>query len=144
MILIKSKNMQNTIYWGMKIALSLAFISAVADRFGMWGNPGAAGVAWGSFDNFLTYTAALNPWAPKAIIPIIGWGVTILGLLLAILLVTKLKTTEVAFTSGALLLLFATSMTITAGLKGALDYSVFTASFAAFGLSSLSHLRRAE
>lgn len=39
--------------------------------------------------------------------------------------------------SGYLLLIFALSMSSSTGIKGALDYSVFTAAGAAFALSSI-------
>ena len=36
----------------VRIALAVAFLSAVADRFGMWGPPGSKGVAWGNIENY--------------------------------------------------------------------------------------------
>ncbi len=40
-------------------ALAAGFLSAVADRFGLWGPTGTPGVAWGGFDPFLVYTRKL-------------------------------------------------------------------------------------
>jgi hypothetical protein len=34
-------------------------VYTVADRFGLWGPFGDAGVAWGDFDRFTVYTARL-------------------------------------------------------------------------------------
>ena len=48
--------------WLARLALAAAFLSAVADRLGLWGPPGTPGVAWGSFEPFLAYTATINPW----------------------------------------------------------------------------------
>ena len=31
----------------LRVALAAGFLSAVADRFGLWGMPGTPGVAWG-------------------------------------------------------------------------------------------------
>jgi hypothetical protein len=44
----------------LRLALAAAYLSSVADRFGLWG----AGVGWGNFANFLDYTAKLNPFLP--------------------------------------------------------------------------------
>jgi len=127
--------------WCLKIALSLAFLSAVADRIGLWGAHGTEGVVWGNFENFVAYTKLINPWLPKALITPISYFVTGLEVVLAILLFTKWKTKEVAFISGLLLLSFGVAMAFSLGPKSALDYNVFTAAFAAFALYSLSRKR---
>ena len=44
----------------LRIALALAFLSAVADRFGLWGKPGSPGVSWGNMTQFNAYVARLN------------------------------------------------------------------------------------
>ena len=44
----------------LRIALAAAFASAVADRFGIWGQPGANGVSWGDLSHFNAYVAKLN------------------------------------------------------------------------------------
>ena len=57
----------------LRIALAAGLLSAVADRFGLWGHAGSSGVAWGNFDAFLSYTAKLNPWCPPGLVPVLGW-----------------------------------------------------------------------
>jgi len=98
----------------------------------MWGTPGTEGVAWGNWVNFLKYTALLNPWAPQSWILIIGTAATSLEIIFAIALILGICTRFVALGSGLLLLVFALSMTFTFGIKSPLDYSVFSASAAAF------------
>jgi membrane fusion protein, multidrug efflux system len=44
----------------LRLALGLAFLSAVADRFGLWGGYGQPHVAWGDFARFIAYTGKLN------------------------------------------------------------------------------------
>lgn len=121
-----------------RLGLGASFLSAVADRFGLWGAPGAPGVAWGNFDNFLASTARLNPFVPASLIPALGGFVTLLEVVLGVALVAGLRLRDTALASGALLLVFALAMSLTGGLKGPLDYSVFSAAAAAFLLAAVS------
>lgn len=45
----------------VRVALGLLLLGSVADRFGLLGAPGDAGVSWGSFDAFVDYTRTLLP-----------------------------------------------------------------------------------
>lgn len=121
-----------------RLALGIAFLSAVADRFGLWGVPGTPGVAWGNFENFLAYTASLNPFLPETLIPALGWVVTAAELVLGVLLIVGFRLREVGIASGLLLLAFAFGVSIGTGFKRALDLSVFAASAAGFLLSAYS------
>ncbi len=53
----------------LRLAISIGFLSAVADRIGMWPKEVSA---WGNWDNFLSYTQLINPWIPHQLIPTIG------------------------------------------------------------------------
>jgi hypothetical protein len=44
----------------LRYALALGVLSAVADRFGLWGSFGQPNVAWGSFSRFLEYMHRFN------------------------------------------------------------------------------------
>lgn len=116
-----------------RIALALSFLSAVADRFGLW-TPllGNENVVWGNMASFITYTGVLVPWAPKLILPLLAWGVTIAEVVLGILLVVGYQKRIVSFLSGLLLLAFAFSMLFFSSLKAPFDYSVFSAAACAF------------
>jgi hypothetical protein len=46
-----------------RFALGAAFLSAVDDRFGLWGKYGG----WGNFANFTKYTAEVNSFMPASI-----------------------------------------------------------------------------
>ncbi len=122
------------IEWFLRISLSAGFLSAVADRVGIWDK---AHSAWGDWQTFIDYTHMLNPWFPESAIPFIGGLATMLEILFAVCLLTKFKTVYTAAGSGILLLLFALAMTISNSIKAPLDYSVFTASAAAFSLAIL-------
>ncbi|MCM4166147.1 hypothetical protein KCTC52924_03068 [Arenibacter antarcticus] len=116
----------------LRLAISIGFLSAVADRIGMWPKEVSA---WGNWDNFLSYTQLINPWIPHQLIPTIGILATAAEIIFALFLIIGFKTRLIAKLSGLLLLIFALSMTFSTGIKGALDFSVYTASAAAFALS---------
>lgn len=124
--------------WFLRIALAAGFLSAVADRFGLWGPPGSPNVAWGDWSHFLDYVATLNRFAPAAIIPVLGWIATIAEVVIAIGLLAGWKLREFAAAAGLLLLLFALAMTFSTGIKTALDASVYTASAGAFLLAAMA------
>ena len=44
----------------LRLALGMSFLSAVADRFGLWGAYGQPNVSWGNYARFVDYTAQLN------------------------------------------------------------------------------------
>ena len=119
----------------LRIALGTAFLSAVADRLGLWGPPGTPGVAWGNMEQFMVYTGTLNPYLTGPLIPAVGWFVTAAEIAFSVGLFIGWRTRDVAFGSGCLLLAFDIAMTFTTGVKGPFDYSVFTASAGAFLLA---------
>jgi len=124
-----------TVQWLLRLALAASFLSAVADRSGLWGPPGAPGVAWGAWPVFVAYVAQLNWFAPTPLIPVLAWVATGLEVLLAIGLLVGWRLPWVALGSGCLLLAFASTMTLALGIKAPLDFSVFTAAASAFLLA---------
>jgi len=119
-----------------RLALGFSFLSAVADRFGLWGAYGAPHVAWGDFGRFIEYTAKLNWFVPQPIIPTMAWLATCTEITLGAALILGIFTRIAAVLSGLLLLMFALAMTAALGLKSPLDASVFSGSAAAFLLAS--------
>jgi uncharacterized membrane protein YphA (DoxX/SURF4 family) len=116
----------------LRFALSFSFLSAVADRFGIWGDQISV---WGNWNNFLAYTQLINPWFPDLLHAPVGIMATAAEIIFAVGLAIGFQTELFAKLSGFLLLIFALSMTFSTGIKGAFDYSVFSASAAAFALS---------
>src|SRR4051794_25085172 len=49
-----------------RFALGASFLSAVADRFGLWGPYGAKNVSWGTFAHFVKYTGAVTSLFPSS------------------------------------------------------------------------------
>ena len=129
----------------LRFALGFSFLSAVADRFGWWGAFGQPNVAWGSFARFIAYTGQLNWFLPY---PTLAIAATAAETLLGVQLVLGWQTRIAALLSGALLLVFAVTMTAALGIKAPLSFGVFSAMGGAFLLAScaeypfsIDHLR---
>ena len=127
---------RNVAQWFLRLGLAAGFLSAVADRFGLWGAPGSPGVAWGEWHPFVSYVGTLNWFVPEPFIPSLAGVATLAEVVLALALVAGWKLRASAFASGLLLLSFAVTMTIASGVKGPLDYSVFVAAGGAFLLAA--------
>jgi uncharacterized membrane protein YphA (DoxX/SURF4 family) len=120
----------------LRCALGSSLLSAVADRFGLWGAFGKPHVAWGTFSRFTTYTGQLNWFLPQSTIPALAILSTAAETILAILLLLGWQTRITALLSGILLLSFALTMTGTLGVKAPLDASVFSAAGGALLLAA--------
>lgn len=125
--------------WLLRVALAFSFLSAVADRFGMWGQFGNAGVSWGGFERFTAYTAQLLWFLPPALVSPAAILATAAEVIVAAGLLVGWRLHWWAFAAAALLLSFALAMTGALGVKAPTDYSVWTAAAAAFllGVSAL-------
>jgi uncharacterized membrane protein YphA (DoxX/SURF4 family) len=108
-----------------RIALGVAFLSGIADRFGLyWGR----NVGYGDFAGFVRYAAKVNSFMPPATIPFLAWAATVAELALGLALVLGIWPRWVALGSALLLAIFGTAMAISFGIKSPMDYSVFSAS----------------
>ncbi|QSW89373.1 DoxX family membrane protein [Flavobacterium endoglycinae] len=121
----------------LRIVLGITMLSAVADRFGIWGAPGSTGVAWGNWENFVIYTQTLNSFANKATAEILGGIATFFEVLLSLLLLLGFKTRIAALGATILMFLFAFSMAVSVSVKAPLDYSVWTSAAAALLLANI-------
>lgn len=120
----------------LRLALGISFLSAVADRLGIWGAYGQPNVAWGDYGRFVDYTAKLNWFLPAAMIPTLAIIATAAETVFGLLLVFGWKTRITALLSGVLLIVFALTMTIALGVKAPLDASVFSAAGGALLLAT--------
>jgi putative oxidoreductase len=128
--------------WGiiyLRIALGAAFLSGIADRFGLWGK----NVGYGNFDGFMKYTAQVNSFMPALTIPFLAWSATAAEFGLGVALIFGLWLRWVALGSALLLAFFGIAMAISFGIKSPLDYSVFSASAGALVLAAY-HNRKLE
>jgi uncharacterized membrane protein YphA (DoxX/SURF4 family) len=114
-----------------RIALAAGFLSAVADRLGLWGPPGSSRAAWGDWNHFVANVATLNWFTPAPVISFFAWAATVAETLLSVLLLMGYKLRFSAYASVILLMLYDVAMTMEYGVKLPLDYSVLTAFAAA-------------
>ena len=114
-----------------RFALGAAFLSGIASRFGLYGK----NVGYGNFANFVRYTAQVNSFMPAFTIPFLAWSATAAELFFGVALIVGIWRRWVALGSAVLLALFGIAMAISFGIKSPLDYSVFSASAAAWLLA---------
>jgi uncharacterized membrane protein YphA (DoxX/SURF4 family) len=122
--------------WFLRLSIAGGFLSAVADRFGIWGALGTPNVAWGAWAPFVEYAAKLNWFAPAPIVSFLAWAATFGETVFAVGLIVGWQLRWFALGSGLLLLSFALTMTLALGIKAPLNYSVFAASAGAFFLAA--------
>jgi uncharacterized membrane protein YphA (DoxX/SURF4 family) len=120
----------------LRIGLGVGFLSAVADRLGLWGAFGQPNVEWGNFSRFLEYTHTLNWYLPAGMIPTLGVLATGAEILFGVLLFFGWRTRVAALLSGLLLLTFGVAMTIALGVKAPLNFAVLTGVGGAFLLAN--------
>jgi uncharacterized membrane protein YphA (DoxX/SURF4 family) len=110
----------------LRVGLGVGFLSAVADRFGLWGAFGQPNVEWGNFSRFLEYTHTLNWYLPAGMTLPLGVIATCGEILFGLLLLFGWHTRTTALLSGLLLLTFGGAMTLALGVKAPLNYAVLT------------------
>jgi uncharacterized membrane protein YphA (DoxX/SURF4 family) len=110
----------------LRIGLGVGFLSAVADRFGLWGAFGQPNVEWGNFARFLEYTHTLNWYLPAGMILPLGVIATGAEIIFGLLLVVGWRTRTAALLSALLLLTFGVAMTVALGIKAPLNFAVLT------------------
>ncbi len=134
---LDNAGLDNAVRVYARLALGVAFLSAVAARFGLW---------QGTFDlehfaSFVQYTGTVNSFMPAATIPFLAWAATITEIAFGISLTIGFRVRWVAFGSALLLALFATAMAVSFGLQSPMDHSVYSASACAL-LLALAESRR--
>jgi uncharacterized membrane protein YphA (DoxX/SURF4 family) len=122
----------------LRLALGITFLFSICDRFGWLGPYGSKNVSWGDWTHFVQYVAVLNSFLPKSLIHGLAVLETIIELGLGIALLLGIYQRVVAWSSAALLMLFALTMSIALGITAPLSYSVFTAFGAALLLGAVA------
>jgi len=129
------KNSQDIAVLFLRISLAAGFLSAVASRVGLWGKHSSG------WSNFVSYTAQVNSFAPKSIIPSIAVASTILETAFGIMLLAGYKTGYAAAGAALLTFLFFIAISLSAGIKEPLDYSVLAFSAGCFLLATMPYYK---
>jgi hypothetical protein len=98
-----------------RFGLASTYLSGVADRFGVWGRPGAPNVSWGDFQHYVARVQAsqIHPSAPIALG--LAWFATVLDAALGLGLLIGLRTRTMALASGVWLLVSAVAALFSTG-----------------------------
>ncbi|MGO4612623.1 hypothetical protein AB4305_03140 [Nocardia sp. 2YAB30] len=113
-----------TVNTAARIVLGLTFAGSVADRLGWLGQPGAAGVSWGSYSNFLDYTQQLTPAYVDRFVPALGLLATVMEIVLAATLILGVALRLSAITAAVVLSVFAVAMWSSLGFAAMSEYAV--------------------
>jgi putative oxidoreductase len=122
----------------LRVALGITFLVAIADRFGLLGPYGSKNVSWGDWKHFEQNVAILNWFIPKTLIPALAAVETALEAALGVALLAGIYPRIVAWSSAALLMSFALTMSIALGIVAPVSYSVFTAAGSALLLGAVT------
>ncbi|GFG54888.1 hypothetical protein CQY20_15230 [Mycolicibacterium agri] len=114
--------------FALRLSLAAGFLSAVADRFGLWKAFGQG--SWGSMSAFADYTHQLAPFASGWLLAVIVWAVTATETTLGVLLLTGWWPRLVGTATCLVLIVFGTAMAVSLGAESPLSYSVFAAASA--------------
>jgi len=137
---MKKFSSQAVAEWSLRVTIAAAFLSAVADRFGLWGHRVRQMSIGAHGSPFVNHTRLLTFYLPQSLAPITAIFATLAEAVLGVWLLVGWRTRIAAYASTALLLTFAFSMTLAVGVKSPLNYSTFTAAAAAFALAVLNTL----
>ncbi len=123
-----------------RFGLAASYLTAVTDRFGAWGKPGAVGVTWGDFQHFVARIET-NPLVPASAAPIAAWIVTVLESMIGLSLLVGLRSRTMGLASGCLLLVIAV---VTIAAPGGIHAVLASWMLAAAGASMLLATRAGE
>jgi uncharacterized membrane protein YphA (DoxX/SURF4 family) len=124
-----------------RVFVGFAFTASVADRFGLLGPPGAAGVSWGDFPHFVVYTRQVNGFLPEGLAPTLAVLATLLEAALGLALIVGGAIRLAASAAAVLLLLFGSAMAISLGFVSTFPYAVFVLAGGAWVLTHIDASR---
>jgi len=106
------------------VLLAVAFAGAVADRFGLFGGPGASGVSWGSWSAFVDYTRTLLHGVPLPVAGVAAGGATAAEIALAAALLTGWQHRWTGKAAAGLLTCYLVAMGLSVGWAEVARYAV--------------------
>jgi hypothetical protein len=110
--------------WVVAVLFAADFAGAVADRFGVFGPPGAAGVSWGSWPAFVDYTRVLLHGVPEPVASTAAVGATGAEVVLVAVLLAGLQRRWVGKAVAALLTVYLVAMASSVGWSDVARYAL--------------------
>lgn len=123
-VLVRCSRLTRIAAAAVAVALALAFGGAVADRFGVFGGPGAEGVSWGSWSVFLGYTARMLPGTDDRLTALAAVGATVVEVVLSLMLLLNQQRRWVAKAAAGLLVVYLMTMLWSLGAAEVARYGV--------------------
>lgn len=108
----------------VRIWLGCVFAGSVADRFGLFGAHGTAGVSWGSYSTFVEYTGTLLPNWAQSLASLLASAATVLELLVTVSLIFGIAPKIGAALATAIGISFAVAMWTSLGFGPMSVYAV--------------------
>lgn len=121
----------------VRIGIAITFLDSLADRFGVLGPPGAPGVSWGNWANFVIYTRMVNGFLPASFAPTLAVLATAAEIVLSAALVLGVQLRLAALGAGLLTLTYAVAMTISLPIQQMFHFAVLVFATAGFALATL-------
>lgn len=106
------------------VVLGLDFAGAVADRFGLLGDPGSPGVSWGSWARFTDYTQTLLHGVDRPLAMAAAVAATLAEVALAALLLVGWQRRWVGKATAGLLTVYLVGMATSVGMLEVAQYAV--------------------
>lgn len=123
-VLVLTRGRRRIVNGVNRVALGLLFAGSVADRFGLLGGPGAAGVSWGDYAAFVDYTRSLLPATLHAMTPVAAVAATVVESVLALALISGVRRRQTAAATAAVLAVFGLAMWSSLGFGAMASYAV--------------------
>lgn len=121
----------------VRAVMAADLLLAVADRFGILGQPGAPGVSSGNFARFVDYTHEVAGFLPRGMAPTLAVIATVAEITLATALLLGFRLRLAALGSAALLATYGICMTISLPPAQQFHYNVFLLGASMLALAAL-------
>lgn len=121
-----------------RVVLAVSFLGSVADRFGLFGSYGTAGVSWGSFTRFVDYTRDVNAFLPAGAAPTLAVLATGAEVGLGLALLVGFRARRAVVGAALLLAVFGLAMTLSLGVTSPLSYDVWVLATGAWMMAGSS------
>lgn len=108
----------------LRIWIAVDFAYSIADRFGLVGPYGSAGVSWGNWKNFVAYTHTLNGYLPEAAAPFLAWVATLYESVLVVTLALGIYSRLFLAAASLLTAVYVVTMSWTSGFVSQFEYAV--------------------